>query len=356
MKILVFPADQAGCGFYRLTWPAQALRARGLDVDPLDPKAEILMRTGRDRQGRKIAVIHEMPEADVVVLQRCMDWRWPFAVAQMREAGIRVIIDIDDDLHAMRSDHGAYLQFNPINNPDVNWENMRIAAEQASLVTATTQPILDRYANGTQGLVIPNCIPQWVLELPRPEPHDEVVIGWPGQTYSHPGDLDTIQGIIPRVERATGATFTVFGQSKGVRKALGLRAEPPWIRQVPIDQYHRMLMAFDVGIAPLMRNTFNAAKSWLKVLEFAAVGIPSIGSETPEYLRAREAGLCETATNPEEWDRLLRRICTDRDLREECGRGARLNAAHWTIEGNIWRWQQAWTGVSDSRQVLEPVL
>lgn len=356
MKISVFPADNAGCGFYRLITPGQRLNQRGYDITLNDPKTALWMRTGHDKQGRPIAVIHDMPDADVVVLQRPMDWRWPFAVAQMRQAGIRVIVDIDDDLHAMRSDHGAYLSFNPRNNPDINWDHMLLASTHANLVTATTEPILDRYAAGTEGLVIPNCIPQYVLDLPKPEPHDGCVIGWPGQTHSHPKDLDTIHGIIPRVERATGATFTVFGQAAGVRKALGLKAEPPWIRQVPIDRYHQMLMAFDVGIAPLMRNTFNAAKSWLKILEFAACGIPAIGSATPEYIRAREAGLGETASNPDEWDRLLRRICSDSALRREVGAEARYNAALWTIESNLWRWEAAWFGVNDTRQAPEQVL
>lgn len=344
MKILVYPADRAGCGHYRLIYPAEALAERGLDIEVLPPKHPIWMRTGHDSAGRPIAKINEMPEADVVVLQRPMDWRWMFAVAQMRAAGIRVIVDIDDDLHAMRSDHSGYLDFHPARHPAVNWENMRLAAEQASLVTATTQPILDRYANGTQGVVIPNCIPRRVLELSRPETREGCVIGWPGQVNSHPGDLDTIHGVIPRVTRATGATFAVFGKRDGVRRALGLKAEPTMIGRVPISEYHQTLMNFDVGIAPLMRNTFNAAKSWLKVLEFAACGIPSIGAATPEYLRAHEAGLCGVASNPQEWDEKLRLLCSNAQLRADISTSVRDAAAQWTVEGNLWRWEQAWCG------------
>src|SRR5690606_28606720 len=38
MKIYVYPADEYGCGYYRLIWPAQALQAQGHDIQIVMPK------------------------------------------------------------------------------------------------------------------------------------------------------------------------------------------------------------------------------------------------------------------------------------------------------------------------------
>lgn len=354
VKIYVYPADRAGCGHYRLLWPGEVLKRRGLDVEIMPSKSPIWMQTSTRPSGRREAHLVKAPECDVLILQRCMDWRWQHAIPQMRAAGIRVVMDIDDDLHALRGDHVGFLDFKPGKNPDINWENMLRAADECDLVTATTQPILDRYARNTNGVLLPNCIPAPVLAVDRyARAAEGVLIGWSGSTDTHPGDLDTIHGIIPRVLRRTGADFGVLGNAKGVRKALGLREEPVHMPRVPIADYYAFLAQFDIGVAPLLRHSFNAAKSWLKPLEFAACGVPCVAAATPEYLRAEAEGLCVTAANPAAWDAELSSLASSEVLRYARGEAARHAARRWTIEAHAREWAEAWTG-STEVELSEP--
>jgi hypothetical protein len=89
-------------------------------------------------------------------------------------------------------------------------------------------------------------------------------------------------------------------------------------------------------------SPFNQSKSYLKGLEYAALGLPFIASPTQEYLRLSEhAGLI--ATHKHDWQRHLKRLLTSESLRdEERLRGlafARTN----TYENHAQEWWDAWT-------------
>lgn len=99
---------------------------------------------------------------------------------------------------------------------------------------------------------------------------------------------------------------------------------------------------FDVGIVPLRINAFNNAKSRLKSLEFASLGIPCVSSPIEDNVLASEAGLCELATNPDEWFEMVKNLLSDKDFREHQGSKAReaVIAKH-TIEANAHKWMEA---------------
>src|SRR5689334_24701002 len=53
------------------------------------------------------------------------------------------------------------------------------------------------------------------------------------------------------------------------------------------DAWPRALSALGIGLAPLADSTFNRAKSWLKPLEMAAVGVPCVMSALPDRKSTR---------------------------------------------------------------------
>jgi hypothetical protein len=141
-----------------------------------------------------------------------------------------------------------------------------------------------------------------------------------------------------------GYKFRVVGPPRGVKSAFKLDDEPLSDGPVPIEKYHRELSRrLQVGIAPLNDTRFNEAKSWLKMLEYAALGIPCVGSPRAEYRRLHDLGVGLLADNPKQWFRHCKALMENADLRDEVAGRGREAAAKLTLEGNAWRWWEAWT-------------
>ncbi len=84
------------------------------------------------------------------------------------------------------------------------------------------------------------------------------------------------------------------------------------------DYYEMLARSFDVGLAPLARTAFNRAKSDLRLLELAALGIPWLATNWGPYAAEGEAqggyrvervtgwreGLTRLSRHPDERDAL----------------------------------------------------
>jgi glycosyltransferase involved in cell wall biosynthesis len=148
----------------------------------------------------------------------------------------------------------------------------------------------------------------------------------------------------------TGASFAVVGTGKAVGQAVGFDHDPPGTGWLELADYPKAMAGFDIGIVPLDDIAFNHAKSALKVLEFAAVGVPTIASPTPDNVRMAMHGACLLAGRRREWNRELRRLATSPGLRAELGGRAREAMAAHTIQANIDQWWDAWTAPLTTRR------
>lgn len=110
-----------------------------------------------------------------------------------------------------------------------------------------------------------------------------------------------------------------------------------------VASYHRSL-DFDIGVAPLLRSVFNESKSWLKTLEYAALGIPAVATATGQYddwiAHGRNGFLVH---NDRHWVDFILALCDD-DVRAKMSVAAREKARLWTIDRRIGAWQAAYTG------------
>lgn len=341
MKVYVFPADTHGCGCYRLIWPVRALRRQGYDVNVVMPQNRGALFKAVVR-GDIMVDVQVPPDADVIVLQRVTSRYVTQAIPLIRRKGIAVVIDMDDDLTCIHPANPAFGMLHPRgSNPEHSWQNTTRSCEAATLVTVSTPALLDVYARREHGHVLYNMVPKHMLTI---EHDDSDVIGWGGSIHSHPTDLQVMGPAIAQLMQA-GHRFRVAGQLAGIHQALGVssRKEIEATGVVDIESWPLALNTIGIGVAPLADSKFNQSKSWLKMAEYAALGIPVVASPRAEYTRLHKLGVGWLARHPNDWRAKLRRLINEPETRRELGEKGRAVMMDYTIEQNAWRWWEAWS-------------
>lgn len=340
MKILVCPSDETGCGKYRMIWPAEALKAQGHSII-IAPRPRIMI----DKSTTPHRVIDVLiPEkVKVVVFQRPGSYQISQLIPILHDKGIKVVIDMDDDLSCIHPSNPAHAFYDPEKNSERNWKWAKNACYEADLVTATTEALLDKYAPHGRGMVLPNCVPQRFLEIEK-KPNEMVTVGWAGWVATHPEDLQTTHGAVNEAIAKQNARFMAIGDVDAFNK-LGIRNRPPNIHEpgVGFDQYADVVSKLDIGIVPLADTPFNRSKSWLKGLEYAALGVAPVVAPTPDNMRLVEEGAAYVARSPKAWRDIVRNLITNESERQNLAQRARSVAEKWTVEKNSFRWLDAWT-------------
>lgn len=341
MKVYVYPADVYGCGYYRLIWAALQLQKEGHDVELCLPSDRKDFTADINTETDDIIKVAVPPDADVIVMQRVTHKYLAKAIPVMRAQGVAVVIDIDDDLSALPPAHPGYASMHPKNTGDHGWHWTQYAMDHATLVTASTPALIKKYAHHGRGQVLRNCVPESYLSIPH---YDSPDIGWGGALASHSNDVPVLGTSIGRLMNE-GATFTVVGKPEGIKKALNLPFEPlgPEGGDVAMEQWPYEIGELGIGVAPLAWTTqFNRSKSWLKPLEYAAVGVPCVMSPGLEYLQINKVGVGLIAEKPKDWYRKLRELRTNQAMRTELAEQGREAVRPMTYENLSWLWYEAW--------------
>jgi len=386
-RVQVHAADIGGCGHYRLIWAASALFYAGADVElivPGDPGAafncapdvgDALARfaglaSSSSSSAPKLKGINQLPDADVVVLQRPLTRTLLDVVKFLQAAGKAVVIEVDDDFRTIDPANVAFRTVHPKHSPERNWTYLAEACQLADMVTVTTPALAARYGAHGRVRVIPNMVPSSYLHI-LTDPHDTLRVGWTGTIDTHPRDLQVTRGAVARTLRRHDLTFHLVGSGRyrprdpvtGLElvddtgaplelvddrlvAALGLADGQTFAHTggwLPLEKYPKAVAELDIGVVPLDDTAFNEAKSHLKGLEFAAVGRPFIATPTGPYRQLAAAGIGLLADRPRQWETHLTRLIRDEDYRLELGeQNRRAVAAGYVIENNLDRWADAW--------------
>lgn len=339
-KIVVYPADSAGCGHFRLIWPGRYTGSA--DVTVLGPKQrDLVLKMDGERVADVLHVDH-----DVYVFQRLTNSRMAQAVGVLRSKGVAVVVDVDDDLSSIHPGNPAHDAYHPRRgDPHHSWDNLKLACRDATLVTVSTPALLDVYARHGRGHVLYNYLPDHYYGLPRT---DSDVIGWPAALQSHPDDPSAVGAAVARLSDRPGA-FRVVGGPTGTGAAFGLSEDPPGLsRPVGLLDWPGTVAELGIGIAPLADTRFNACKSWLKPLEMSALGVPWVASPRTEYTRLYQHGLRQgyvmgdLAENSRRWYQKLDRLRGSETLRAERSEAGRAVAETLRLRDHSWRWLEAW--------------
>lgn len=379
MTVLIHPADETGCGKHRLIWPAQVLAERGYDVTVESPENRRLHMHIDTSTGLLDQV--EVPEGtDVLVLQRPAHFLLAQAIPLLRAKGVSVVVDVDDDLHAIHPENVAFRYLHPdrhrleladvgySNRPGMpsltqaarrleqvrpyphNWNHLDTCCREASLVTVSTPRLLRRYAPHGRGQVIHNYLADIYYGHER---QDSANLGWPASIWSHPNDPAAVGSSVARILREQGGKLMVWGdevlEGPGIPRPVHV-AERFGLRPnqvvgggvIPLEDWPKTIAQIGVGLCPLAPSTFNDSKSWLKGEEMSAVGVPWVGSPTTEYRRLNSMGAGMLAKSAGDWYRALRELTKSETRRAELVAAGREVASQLRLRDNAWRWEEAW--------------
>lgn len=335
-------SENDGTSQYRLLQPARALQAQGADVKISWRGPTVYWSQswkGLPEPPAWVSVVGcAKPNADVVVLQRPGRRWWADVTPHLQAHGVKVVVDVDDRFDRIHKRNVAHGDYNPKQRDTIhNSDWIDRACRVADLVTCSTPALAQRYGYG-RGVVLPNLVPEsylWVFGQKRPN-----TVGWTGSIDTHPGDLEVTGGAI----RATPSDWSlhVVGTGKGVARALGYRGDVTSTGWVPFADYPDAYAELELAIVPLAPCDFNDSKSALKFLEAAALGVPVIGSPTPDNVRMNRLGVGVLAASPGAWRRQLRRLTTSVSARMELAEQGRTAMEQFTYESRCDMWLEAW--------------
>lgn len=354
MKVLSLRADYGGCSFYRITEPARVVSEQfgvnvRVDVDLAIDATKTLVT--------KEYVINEIQEdIDLLIVQRPLRRSLHTLIAQANRQGIAVIVELDDDFESVHPENPAWGKVNPRISPLSNYEWLHKTANLADAVTVST-PRLLKYGQG-RSHVLRNNVPQSIFGYTA-TPLTSRGLGWTGSVSTHPGDLQKARAGVSKALRKPSDTFHVVGDGIGVSGSLGL-SEPQVVSTgwVSLDLYYQTILdTISVGIVPLQDNKFNQAKSFLKGLEMAALGIPFVASPTEEYQYLADMGVGSLAYTDSEWVKPLRKLLDNPMKRRSLGEVYQeIVKENFVYENNAREWLGVWEQAIDHRKRKQSVL
>ena len=305
---------------YRSLVPLQALAQRGHSVH-IEERNEI-----RNPEA--------LFEYDVVQFMRFYHPEMQRLARRLKEAGVAVVWDNDDDFSASVDPRDTSLFLQRVTSA------MRTMVRTADLVTTPSEVLADRYrAMGAERVtVLPNRLPPIFTRPDRVTPHPGVTIGWLAG-LEHQADYEQL-GLRGTFERLLNRHPHLEVISVGLGLGLSSRRYRGYESQ-PYGELPSFLVHFDVGLAPLIDVPFNRSRSDVKLKEYAAVGTPWLASPVAPYAHLGEEQGGRLVAD-DDWHRQIEALIQEADERRRLARRARLWAERESIEHHADAWEQAY--------------
>ena len=207
----------------------------------------------------------------------------------------------------------------------------RQALAQCRNVIAST-PYLNERMQGVGGgsaVVIENALDNETMQaaatLRRRPPDGRIRIIYGSGTRTHNADFALIADVLKRlVMEHDNVDIVIVGELVAPPGLLEIGERLHRLPACPYREYLALLASSDIAIAPLIAGNFNDAKSNIKFLEAAVMGVPSVCSPRSAFARAIRHGTTGLlADSAEDWYRELNALIADETLRRRMGEDAR---------------------------------
>ena len=347
LKILIVPANEGGCAYYRAWSPYQKLAELYPNVVEVKFDKNPL---GLDEEKRVLDpdFQHETIKwADVVVMNNISNFGGPYTTrvcGMAKELGKFFHMDTDDLLTDLYEGH----RLSDVYKEKGLSEMTKFVYTHSDLVSVTQSKFAERVAPFCNGklAVVKNAIDfrlaGWNAPLVPARRKKLVRVSWAGGIH-HEEDVKEFAGVPGQVNGRVGRENVEWnfygapppGKEKDWQNEVwdnykriimrGFKGGKNWniFPAMPAHEYGRLYSANDVAIAPLQMNNFNDSKSDIKVAECGRYGMPLIASDVGCYsdtIKNGETGyLLPASASQKDWVNLMTRVFKDKKHIKEMG-------------------------------------
>lgn len=237
-----------------------------------------------------------VPPCDVCIVQRTALPSLAAAealIADLAARGVPLVTDVDDGFRLIGDDHPEAAVYRPLS---AALDRLVAASAESWFSTA---PLADAYAGLTRVPVVqanaldPRLWRDW-RRTRDPGPGDGTARLLYMGTATHGADFAMIRPALDALwALRQDFSVTLVGVAADVAPAPWLARLSPPAEAIAYPRFARWLRdqgPFDIGLAPLTDTPFNRAKSDVKLLDYAAIGMAALASDVPAYRADAGAG------------------------------------------------------------------
>jgi glycosyltransferase involved in cell wall biosynthesis len=327
-SLVMLPADNQGCGLWRMRLPASCWSN--------DPDLPFVVSLS------DLALTYEeMLQYDIVVVQRLTDYNQWKVLKTLKEAGKKIVYEIDDDLFSVEPSNPAHAV---CGRDDVR-HSVRSCLDLADLVIVTTKELADALSVTHKAVVYPNSVDPCMFSVLRDPPARAPRLFWAGSN-THDDDFRTVLlPLISLMRKHSKLELVVLGGlPKTLQQVLDEEDEQLCCR-ISTQAFMRpelYLKALsggvnaDIGLIPLKDTIFNRSKSSVKALEYTIAGLPVVAANVVPYnlvyTHEKDALLC---SNKKQWTDAIESLLESPEKRRRLVTAAReLACEHFNIKNN----------------------
>jgi glycosyltransferase involved in cell wall biosynthesis len=312
-RTLFVARRRTAVAWYRCALPAEFLGADWVAIEDRTGDIQLV-------SGPRPVPVTRWSEYDAVVLQQPRGSAWLARIRDLQAAGVRVLYEIDDYVHAVRKarDHDFKGAFDKR-----ALRELELAMRVADGLICSTEWLAGRYRSFNPRVHV--CrngldLGRYAMTLP---PRDAAVIGWAGGTGHKNAVRPWLTAVADVMRARPDVRFHSVGQP--FDRLLAREFGDERCTGTPfttLDTYAAAMTHIDVAIAPAGPGNFFRGKSDLRFLEAAALGQAVVAD--PIVYPTIEHGVTglHAATVDEAREHLLA-LVDDRAERERLGANAR---------------------------------
>jgi glycosyltransferase involved in cell wall biosynthesis len=283
--------------YYRALQPSKALAAAGYS------SSTIYLTNWLTSNPESVKVTEA---ADLIVFQRNVFGASVGELLYWLGRGKKIAIDLDDAYHFMTEATGSRTvrlwqdgiyeekEGKQYKFPVTPMETLNWGVQYAGIVTTPSKLIASDWGLQARSYVIPNYI-DTSLYIQHPVYHEPgvVYVGWFGSdshmiSWRESGVKQALIQICkeyPKVKILLGGESKILTVAKGFSESR--RVVLPYVSNALISKH---ISRFDIGLVPVAGD-YDRRRSYLKSLEYTAMGVPWIGSNYEPCQELKEAGV-----------------------------------------------------------------